>query len=86
MFKEQLRAILRASAYGHVRIMFPMIISWELQESKKLVEECKEELRQSGIAYDEGIEMGMMMETQPVLCWQMSLQKRQISSASEPMI
>jgi phosphoenolpyruvate-protein phosphotransferase len=64
MFKEQLRAILRASAYGHVRIMFPMIISlWELQESKKLVEECKEELRQSGIAYDEGIEMGMMMET-----------------------
>lgn len=64
LFKQQLRAILRASAYGHVRIMFPMMISLEeLRDSKELVEECKEELRSEGVAFDEAIELGMMMET-----------------------
>lgn len=64
MFKEQLRAILRASAFGHVRIMFPMIISLEeLQEAKALVEECKKELRAEATAFDEKIEVGMMIET-----------------------
>ncbi len=64
MFKEQLRAILRASAFGHVRIMFPMIISLEeLADAKALVEECKVELRAEAVAFDEAIEMGMMMET-----------------------
>lgn len=64
MFKEQIRAILRASAFGHVRIMFPMIISLEeLREAKLTVEECKRELTQEQIAFDENIEMGMMMET-----------------------
>lgn len=64
MFKEQLRAILRASAFGHVRIMFPMIISLsELREAKALVEECKQELRAEGKEFDETIEVGMMMET-----------------------
>ncbi|MDO4308800.1 MAG: phosphoenolpyruvate--protein phosphotransferase [Eubacteriales bacterium] len=64
MFKEQLRAILRASAFGHVRIMFPMIISLsELQEAKALVEECKGELKAEGKEFDENIETGMMMET-----------------------
>lgn len=64
MFKEQLRAILRASAFGHVRIMFPMIISLEeLRSAKAIVEECKQELKNEGIAYDEKIELGMMMET-----------------------
>lgn len=64
MFKEQLRAILRASALGHVRIMFPMIISLEeLREAKAVVEECKEELRARNLAFDENIETGMMMET-----------------------
>ncbi|MCB6415822.1 phosphoenolpyruvate--protein phosphotransferase [Dorea acetigenes] len=64
MFKEQLRAILRASAFGHVRIMFPMIISLEeLREAKALVEECKKELSAEGKVYDEKIELGMMMET-----------------------
>ena len=49
MFKEQLRAILRASAFGHVRIMFPMIISLsELLDAKALVEECKGELCAEG--------------------------------------
>ena len=64
MFKEQLRAILRASAYGHVRIMFPMIISMdELLEAKKITRECMAELDAEGIAYDKDIEMGMMIET-----------------------
>lgn len=64
MFKEQIRAILRASAFGHVRIMFPMIISMEeLKAAKEIVEECKKELKAEGKVFDEKIEMGMMMET-----------------------
>ncbi|MDO5336641.1 MAG: phosphoenolpyruvate--protein phosphotransferase [Eubacteriales bacterium] len=64
MFREQLRAILRASAFGHVRIMFPMLISLEeLREAKLLVEECKKELRKENREFDETIEIGMMMET-----------------------
>lgn len=64
MFKEQLRAILRASAFGNVRIMFPMIISVaELLEAKALVEECKKELRAEEKEFDENIETGMMIET-----------------------
>ena len=64
MFKTQLRAILRASAFGHVRIMFPMIISpEELVEAKSIVAECKRELAAEGIDYDENIECGMMIET-----------------------
>jgi len=64
MFKEQLRAILRASAFGHVRIMFPMIIAMEeLKNAKALVKECMKELDERGQAYDKNIEMGMMIET-----------------------
>lgn len=63
-FKEQIRAILRASAFGHVRIMFPMIISLEeLNSAKEVVEECKKELREQGIGFEEQIETGMMIET-----------------------
>lgn len=64
MFKDQIRAILRASAFGHVRIMFPMIISAEeLKEAKDIVEECKKELEEKGQAFDREIEVGMMIET-----------------------
>ena len=64
MFKQQLRAILRASVFGHVRIMFPMIISLEeLKMAKDITEECKAELKAEGKAYDEDIELGMMIET-----------------------
>jgi phosphotransferase system enzyme I (PtsI) len=64
MFRTQLRAILRASAFGSVRIMFPMIISLEeLRRSKAILEECKEELERQEIAYDRNIEIGMMIET-----------------------
>lgn len=64
LFRTQLRAILRASAFGHIRIMFPMMISVEeLVQAKEMVEQCKEELRKEQVAFDEDIEMGMMMET-----------------------
>ena len=64
MFETQLRAILRASVFGHIRIMFPMLISVEeLLEAKQIVAKCKNKLRQEGIPFDEGIEIGMMMET-----------------------
>lgn len=64
MFEEQLRAILRASAFGHVRIMFPMMISLEeLRTAKKIVEECKQQLRERQQEFDETIEIGIMVET-----------------------
>lgn len=64
MFKAQIRAILRASAFGNVRIMFPMIVSpEEFRQAKELVEECKKELRQEEKAFDEQIKTGMMIET-----------------------
>lgn len=64
IFQAQIRAILRASAFGHIRIMFPMMISLEeLRDAKAVVEECKEQLREQNIAFDENIELGMMMET-----------------------
>lgn len=64
MFKAQLRAILRASAFGHVRIMFPMIISLEeLRMAKAAAEECKQELKKENIPFDETIQLGMMIET-----------------------
>lgn len=64
LFRTQLRAILRTSAFGHIRIMFPMMISVEeLVQAKEMVEQCKEELRKEQVAFDEDIETGMMMET-----------------------
>lgn len=64
MFKTQLRAILRASAFGHIRIMFPMIISLEeLRLAKLVTEECKQELKHEKIPFDEAIQLGMMIET-----------------------
>jgi phosphotransferase system enzyme I (PtsI) len=64
LFKEQIRAILRAGAFGHVRLLFPMIISMdELYRAKALVQTCKEELRDAGMAFDETMRIGMMIET-----------------------
>ena len=60
----QLRAILRASAYGKLRIMFPMIISVEeLRALKQEIAELKVELRNEGLSFDESIEVGVMIET-----------------------
>lgn len=64
LFKTQLRAILRASAFGKISIMFPLVTTVdELREGKQLVEEAKTELKKSKIAFDEHIKVGVMMET-----------------------
>jgi phosphotransferase system enzyme I (PtsI) len=64
MFCRQLRAILRASAEGDVRVMFPMVVTLEeLQEAKQLLEQCKEELKSQVIAYNYNIKVGVMIET-----------------------
>ena len=64
IFKTQLRAILRASSFGYIRIMYPMMISIEeLEEAGELLETCKKELSAEGIAFDENIEVGVMIET-----------------------
>lgn len=63
LFKTQLRAILRASHYGKIAIMFPMISSInELREAKKVLEECKKELDSEGILFDKDIKVGIMIE------------------------
>ncbi len=64
LFRTQLRAILRASAYGDIKIMFPLITCVEeLREGKALVEEIKKELSLLGIPYNKNIEVGIMVET-----------------------
>lgn len=63
VFKEQLRAILRASAHGPVRVMYPMIASCEeVIAANAALEESKAELREKGIAFDENLERGCMIE------------------------
>ena len=63
LFKTQLKAILRASAYGDLSIMFPMISSIEeLREAKKILEECKKELDAKKIPYKRHIKVGIMIE------------------------
>jgi phosphotransferase system enzyme I (PtsI) len=64
VFKTQLRAILRASASGNVKIMYPMISNvGEVIRANELLEEAKRELAARGGKYDEGIEVGVMVET-----------------------
>ncbi len=63
LFKVQLRAILRASSYGNVAIMLPMISSIEeLRKSKEIIEEVKQELKEKNIKFNENIEVGIMIE------------------------
>jgi len=63
MFKTQLRAILRASAHGKVRIMYPMISNVnEVIRANAILEDCKAELRKENLPFDETIEVGVMIE------------------------
>jgi len=64
IFRTQLRALFRASVFGKIAIMFPMIISVEeVKEIKEFMEEIKNELRQEGIPFADNIETGIMIET-----------------------
>jgi phosphoenolpyruvate-protein phosphotransferase (PTS system enzyme I) len=63
IFKTQLRAILRASAVGNVKMMYPMISGVdELRRANAILEECRQELRSDGIAFSEKMEVGAMIE------------------------
>ena len=64
IMNPQLRALLRASAFGKIRIMFPMIISVEeVRKLKDILDTLKAELAEENVAYDESIEIGVMIET-----------------------
>ena len=64
VFRTQLRALYRASAYGKVAIMFPMITSvWEVRECKRACEAVMKELREEGIPFNPETEIGIMIET-----------------------
>lgn len=64
LFKTQLRAILRASAFGNVSIMFPMVTSVEeVQQAKVIIEQAKRELKSDKTPYDPDIRIGVMIET-----------------------
>ena len=64
IFRTQLRALYRASAYGHLSIMFPMVTSvWEVKEAKKMCRQVMDELTAEGIPYSENVDLGIMIET-----------------------
>ena len=64
LFKTQLRALCRSSAYGKIAIMFPMIISVdEVRRSRELLRQVQTDLKREGIAFDESMEVGIMIET-----------------------
>jgi phosphotransferase system enzyme I (PtsI) len=63
LFKTQLRAILRASVYGHAHIMFPMISSiTEVRQAKTILFDCMKELESEQVAYDKDVKVGVMIE------------------------
>ena len=64
VYRPQLRALLRASAFGNIKIMVPLVTCIdELREAKALIEEIKKELDEAGIAYNKDIQVGIMVET-----------------------
>jgi len=63
LFRTQLRAILRASVHGHARILIPMLASFmELRQTLQLIDEARQSLRTDGLKFDQGIEVGGMIE------------------------
>ena len=64
IFRTQLRALFRASAFGKLGIMFPMVTSvWEVREAKRMCEEVRRDLKNEGIPYAEDVQIGIMIET-----------------------
>lgn len=67
ILKTQFRALLRASKYGNIKIMLPMIMDVnEIRKSKEIFEECKKELREEGVEFNETVMLGIMVETPAV--------------------
>jgi len=63
IFKVQLRAILRASSFGKLKLMYPMISNvQELRKANAILRQCQEELKQEGVSFDSSIEVGAMIE------------------------
>jgi phosphotransferase system enzyme I (PtsI) len=63
VFKDQLRAILRAAAFGNIRILFPMISTFfEIREANRMLDEAAESLEKDGLPYNRNIEIGAMIE------------------------
>ncbi len=64
IFRTPLRAMFRASAFGKMGIMFPMVTSvWEVREAKRMCEEVRRDLKNEGIPYAEDVQIGIMIET-----------------------
>ncbi|MBR6322013.1 MAG: phosphoenolpyruvate--protein phosphotransferase, partial [Lachnospiraceae bacterium] len=64
IFRTQLRALFRASVFGKLGIMFPMVTSvWEVREAKKMCDRVRKELTEEGIPYSDDVEIGIMIET-----------------------
>lgn len=67
ILRTQFRALLRASNFGNIKVMLPMIMDInEIRKSRQIFEECKEELREKNIDFDEEITLGIMLETPAV--------------------
>ena len=77
LFRTQLRAILRASAFGDLKIMYPMVSGvGELEAANELLDECREQLRAEDMAFADAIEIGVMIETPSAAMIADSLAKR----------
>jgi len=77
LFRTQLRAILRASAFGNLKIMYPMISGVEeLEAANALLDECREQLRAEGVAFGDDVEVGVMIEIPSAALIADSLAKR----------
>ena len=77
LFRAQLRAILRASAFGDLKIMYPMVSGVEeLEAANELLDECREQLRAEDVAFADAVEIGVMIETPSAAMIADSLAKR----------
>lgn len=77
LFRTQLRAILRASVFGDLKIMYPMVSGMdELDAANALLDECREQLRTEGIAFSDSLDIGVMIETPSAAMIADSLAKR----------